>query len=121
MTGSRRASRHDLVSFVGRKSREQVESDMDKIAAFTSDSVTKAEVKRVGGTLTGSVCREILSDCRKEYSLVILSLKNLRKQVERGSVELIEGSDKEADLDRREFTKVQSFRGPEEAFDMVAL
>ena len=41
--------------------------------------------------------------------------------MERGSVELIEGSDKEADLDRKEFTKVQSFRGLEEAFDMAAL
>ena len=62
-----------------------------------------------------------MSGCREEYSLVILSVKNLRKQVERGSVELIEGSDKEADLDGREFTKVQSFRGLEEAFDMAAL
>src|SRR5215469_12848363 len=55
VTGSRRASRHDLISFVGRKSREQVQSDIDKIAAFTSDSVAKAKVERVGGTLTGSV------------------------------------------------------------------
>ena len=70
--------------------------------------------------MTGSMCGEILSGCRDEYSLVILSVKNLRKQVERGLVELIEGSDK-ADLDRREFTKVQSFRGLEEALDMAAL
>ena len=71
--------------------------------------MAKAKVERVGGTLTGSVCGEILSGCREEYSLVIFSVKNLRKQFERGLVELIEGSDKEADLDRREFTKVQSF------------
>ena len=55
MTGSRRASRQDFMSLVGRKSREQVESDMDKIAALTSDSVAKAKVERVGGTFTGSM------------------------------------------------------------------
>ena len=71
--------------------------------------------------MIGSVCAEMSSGCRDENSLVILSRKNLRKQVERGSVELIEGSDKEADLDRREFTKVESFRGLEEVFDMAAL
>ena len=54
--GSRSALGHDLMSFVGRESSEQVESDIDKIAAFTSDSVARAKVERVGGTLTGNVC-----------------------------------------------------------------
>ena len=63
----------------------------------------------------------MLSGCKDEYSLVILSVKNLRKRVERGSVELTEGIDEEADLDRREFMKVHSFRGFEDAFDMDAL
>jgi len=64
--GSRRASRQDFISFVGRKSREQVESDIDKIAALTSDSVARAKVERVGGTLAGSMCGEMLSGCSEE-------------------------------------------------------
>ena len=61
---------------------------MDKIAAFTSDSVANAKVERVGKTLTAAMCGETLSGCSEEYSLVILHVKNLRKLVERGSVEL---------------------------------
>ena len=59
--GSKSASRQDLMSLAGKKSREHEESDRDKIAAFTSDSVASANVDSIGGALIGSVCGEMLS------------------------------------------------------------
>ena len=91
----RRASRQDLSNLVGRKSRGQVESDMDNMTVLTSVSVVRAKLDKSGGGDGGFMCGEILSGCRAEASLVILSLKKVKKEDGRSPGELTEGNGEE--------------------------
>lgn len=53
--GTIRASRQDFKSRVGMKSREQVESDMPRIAFLTSVSVAVENFDKMGGGVSGSL------------------------------------------------------------------
>ena len=57
VTGGRRASMHDFRRFVGMISREQVESEEERIASRTSRVVAGENSERSGGATKGGGLR----------------------------------------------------------------
>ena len=91
--GRSKVSKQDFKSVVGRKSRGQVELDVDRMAHLTSSSVTKGIVDSIGGGLRGSECGENESVVMLAVSLVTLSEKNCMKLLASEAEEVWVGMD----------------------------
>ena len=80
--GSIKESRQDLRRKVGMVSREHVAFDDIKIAFLTSSGLAGGNVAKDGGIERGALWgEESIFGTREEVSLIILSLKNLRKEL----------------------------------------
>jgi len=110
--GGRRAGRQALRSFVGKVSSGQVASDEDRMAVCTSSWDAGRKESRMGGLVGGEVKEEAGEMvCKLAESVVILSLKNLRKDCVSWDGEIPDGSDKGSLRESRELRVVQSWRG----------
>jgi len=86
-------SRQDLRRKVGIISREQVAFDENKIAFRTSLEVARENSDKTGGIEEGGKWGEELTfGTRDEQSLIILSLKKLRKEVAKVEEDIEVGS-----------------------------
>ena len=85
--GARRESRQDLMSLVGMGSSGQVELEDERMTRRTSSCDAGDRLRSGGGGNGGGGCKTCIGteagEGRTEQSLVILSLKNLRKEAAR--------------------------------------
>ena len=109
-----RASRQDLRTWVGMKSRAQVALEENVIAFRTSASVVGEKNDKDGGGNCGGECGEIMGlpgTIKEEQSLAILSLKKLRKLEASCEGELHVGRQGGILRDRRESRADHNFFG----------
>ena len=110
--GRIRESRQDLRRKVGIISREQVALDEIKIAFRTSLEVARENSAKTGGIEEGERWGEELTfGTRDEHSLIISSLKNLRKEAARVEEEMEVGSTDGEFRERRDWRVDHSFLG----------
>jgi hypothetical protein len=105
-------SRHDLRRKVGITSREQVALDDIKIAFRTSSELAGEKLERHGGISVGEIWgEEVKFGAREEHSLLILSLKKLRKEFAKCEEDKELGSTGEELRERRDCRVDHSFLG----------
>ena len=112
--GVTRASIQDFNNLVGIKSREQDASVEERINLRISskEAGSKEDSKGGVGTLEGTEVELLLTlKGMEEHSLVILSSKNLRKELARSEGESVLGSDLKMLRPSRESRVPQSFLG----------
>jgi len=113
--GVRRESRQDLMSLVGMGSSGQVEFEDERMTRRTSSCDAGDRLSSGGGGNGGGGCRMWIGteagEGRAEQSLVILSLKNLRKEAASVEDEVALGSVGGGFRERRLLNADQSLRG----------
>jgi hypothetical protein len=113
--GARRESRQDLMSLVGMGSRGHVEFEDARMIRRTSSCDAGERSRSEGGGNGGGGCSTSIGneagEGRTEQSLVILSLKNLRKEAARVDEEVELGSVGGGFRERRLSNADQSLRG----------
>ena len=113
--GARRESRQDLMSLVGMGSSGQVEFEDERMTRRTSSCDAGDRLSSGGGGNGGGGCKTCVGteagEGRTEQSLVILSLKNLRKESARVEDEAALGGVGGDFRERRLLTADQSLRG----------
>ena len=110
--GRIRESRQDLRRKVGIISKEQVAFDEIKIAFRTSLEVARENSEKAGGIEEGGIWgEEFILGPKAEQSLIIFSLKNLRKEVSKVEEEKELGSTDGGLRERRDWRIDHSFLG----------
>jgi len=113
--GARRESRQDSMSLVGMGSSRQVEFEDERMTRRTSSCDAGDRLSSGGGGNGGGGCKTCVGteagEGRTEQSLVILSLKNLRKESARVEDEAAFGSVGGGFRERRLLNADQSLRG----------